>query len=172
MSFALLKAPERRGESADIHRLRRDVEEVVEDAADLAPEHADMLGPHGNLNPKELFRREAEGVLLVHRRHVIEAVEIGDRLKIGLVLDQLFCAAVKQSDMRIDALDDLAVKLENKAQDAMRGRMLRPEIDGERASGGLVRGRVLDLDEFRVRHVHFAFSSPGNTYFAPSQGER
>ena len=33
--------------------------------------------------------------------------------------------------MRIDAFDDLAVKLKHEAQHAMRGRMLRPEIYGE-----------------------------------------
>ena len=33
--------------------------------------------------------------------------------------------------MRIDALDHLAVKLEHKAQHAMRRRMLRPEVDRE-----------------------------------------
>ena len=69
-------------------------------------------------------------MLLVHRRHVIKPVEIRDRLQIGLVLDQLFGAAVKQADMRIDARDDLAVELEHEAQNAMGCRMLRPEIDG------------------------------------------
>jgi hypothetical protein len=43
-------------------------------------------------------------MLLVHRRHVIEPVEIRHRLKVGLVLDQLFGAAMQQADMRIDAL--------------------------------------------------------------------
>src|SRR5690348_3256298 len=33
--------------------------------------------------------------------------------------------------MRIDPLDDLAVELEHEAQHAVRGRMLRPEVDGE-----------------------------------------
>ena len=72
-------------------------------------------------------------MLLVHRRHVVEAVEIGQRLEIGLVLDQLLGAAVKQADMRVDALDDLAVELEHEAQYAVRRRVLRPEIDGELA---------------------------------------
>ena len=38
---------------------------------------------------------------------------------------------MQQPDMRIDALDDLAVELQHQAQHAVRGRMLRPEIDGE-----------------------------------------
>ena len=74
-------------------------------------------------------------MLLVHRRDIIEPVEIGNRLQIGLLLDQLFGAAMQEADMRIDALDDLAVKFEHQAQHAMRGRMLRTEIDGEIALG-------------------------------------
>jgi hypothetical protein len=33
--------------------------------------------------------------------------------------------------MRIDALDDFAVQLQHEAQHAMRGRMLRTEVDRE-----------------------------------------
>ena len=60
---------------------------------------------------------------------IVEPVEIRDRLQIGLVLDQLFGAAMQQADMRIDALDDFAVQFEDKPQHAVRRRMLRPEID-------------------------------------------
>jgi hypothetical protein len=58
-------------------------------------------------------------MLLVHRRDVVEPVEIGQRLQIGLVLDQLLGAAMQQADMRIDALDDLAVELQHQAQHAV-----------------------------------------------------
>ena len=85
----------------------------------------------GTCEAEQLLDREAEGMLLVHRRDIVEPVEIRDRLQIGLVLDQLLGAAMQQPDMRIDALDDLAVELEHQAQHAVRGRMLRPEIDGE-----------------------------------------
>jgi hypothetical protein len=44
-----------------------------------------------------------------------------------LRLDQLLGAAMQQADMRIDALDHLAVELEHEAQHAVRGRMLRAE---------------------------------------------
>ncbi len=86
-------------------------------------------------------------MLLVHRRHVIEPVEIGQRLQIGLVLDQLLGAAVQQADMRIDALDNLAIKLQHQAQHTVRGRVLRAEIDRERAL--LFGGRVGEI----VSHV-------------------
>ena len=70
-------------------------------------------------------------MLLIHRRDIVEPVEIRDRLQIGLVLDQFLGAAMQQTDMRIDAGDDFAVEFQHQAQHAVRGRMLRSEIDGE-----------------------------------------
>ncbi len=134
--LALLETPQRRGERADIHRLRRDIEQMRQQPADLAIEHADELRAPRHLEAEQLFRREAERMLLIDRRDIIEPVEIRDRLQIGLVLDQLFGAAMQKPDMRIDALDHFAVELEHQAQHAMRGRMLRPEIDGEVARCG------------------------------------
>src|SRR6201999_3407397 len=91
----------------------------------------------------------------------------------GLVLDQLLGAAMKQADMRIHARHDLAVKIEDHAQHAMRGRMLRSEIDRHRRF----------LDGSRLVHYAFfpvspdvafgaiaAFSSPGRMCGAPSHG--
>ena len=58
-------------------------------------------------------------MLLVHRRDVIKPIEISDRLRIGFVLDQLFSAAMEQSNMRIDALYNLAIKFQDEAQNAV-----------------------------------------------------
>ena len=135
--LALLEAPQRRRERADVHRLRGDVEQVRQQAADLAEEHADQLSALGHLEAQKLLRRQAEGVLLVHGRDVVEPVEIADGLQVGLVLDQLLGAAVQKADMGIDALHHLAVELEHKAQHAVGGRVLRPEVDVELADVGL-----------------------------------
>ena len=102
-----------------------------QDAADLAVQHPDQLPAARHGYAEQLFRREAERVLLIHRRDIVEPVEIRDRLQIGLVLDQFLGAAMQQPDMRIDAGDHFAVKLQHQTQHAVRGRMLRPEIDGE-----------------------------------------
>ena len=161
--LARLETPERRGERADVHGLRRDVQQVREDAADLAVEDADELAAPRHCDAEHALDRQREGVLLVHRRDVIEPVEIGHGLEIGLVLDQLLGAAMQQADMRIDALDDFAVQLQHEAQHAVRRRVLRPEIDRE-------------LVVVRRRGVHgfTAFSSPGSALAAraPSQGLR
>jgi hypothetical protein len=104
---------------------------VREDPPDLGEEHADQLRPPRHLDPDQLFDRQAEGMLLVHRRPVVEPVEIRDRLQVGLVLDQLLGAAVEQADMGVDPRHHLAVELEDQAQHPVRRRMLRSEIDGE-----------------------------------------
>ena len=136
--LALLEAPQRRGERADIHRLRGDVEKVRQEPPDLAIEHADQLRAPRHREAEQLLGRETEGMLLVHRRDIVEPVEIRDRLQVGLRLDQLLGAAMQQPDVRVDTLDDLAVDFEHQTQHAVRRRMLRPEIDGEVAQRGLV----------------------------------
>ena len=105
------------------------------------------------LNAKKLFRRQYEGVFLAHRRDVIEPVEIRDSLQIGFVFNQFFGAAMQQADMRIHPLDDFAVHFHNHAQNTVRRRMLRAEIQGQ----------VLDFC-FSRHHslLASAFSSPGN----------
>ena len=118
--LALLEHPEERRHGADIERERRDVQQVIENAADLGIEHADVLAALGHLEAEQLLDAKREGVLLVHRRDIVEPVEIGHRLQVGLVLDQLLGAAMQEPDMRIGALDDLAVHLQHEAQ-ARRG---------------------------------------------------
>src|ERR1051325_8132047 len=109
----------------------------------------------------------------------MEPVEIRDRLQIGLVLDQLFGAAMQKPDMGIYPGDDLAVQVQDQAQHAMRRRMLGAEIDGHLLVVGLM---TLFVVERHRGHGFFpgspdvapgaiaAFSSPGRIWGAPSQG--
>ena len=79
-------------------------------------------------------------MFLVHRRDIVEPVEVGQRLQVRFVLDQLFRATVQKSDMRIDALDDLAIELDYEPQDTVGRRVLGPKIDGEIANRGFGHG--------------------------------
>ncbi len=84
---------------------------------------------------------------------------------------------MQQADVRIDALDDLAVELEHQAQHAVGRGVLGPEVDVELAHGRLAGNRRRQgaailvhraLGEFRrdvcviVGHYLVAFSSPGS----------
>ena len=95
----------------------------------IGEQHANVLTALGRRDPQELLDGEREGMLLVHRRHVVQPVEVRDRLQVGLVLDQLLGAAVKQPDMRIDPFDYFAVKFEDEAENAVGRGMLGSEID-------------------------------------------
>src|SRR5262249_50623938 len=133
--------------------------------------------------------REHIAVLHRHRRDVVEAVHVGQRLEVGLVLAELLGAAVKQADVRIDSLDDLAIQLQHQTEHAVGGRMLRAEVDRVIGDLALGRARVLFGEEFAGGIGHFftssalsgvgaplasgwALSSPGRMYSAPSQGLR
>ena len=179
--LALLEAPKARRDRADVERVSRDVQQVVQDARDLGEQRADPLRALRHLDAEQLLGRQRERVLLRHRAHVVEPVEIRHRLHVGLVLDQLLGAAMQQADMRIGALDDLAVHLEDQPQHAVRGRVLRAEIHAR----GCRSRPVLPVparDERRsamtsvmdcppLRGPSCAFSSPGSDVIA-SHGDR
>jgi hypothetical protein len=106
---------------------------VVHQPGQLEEQHPHQLAAPRHLDAEQLLHRHAEHMLLRHRRRVVEAVEIRNRLQIGLVLDQLLGTAMQEPDMRIGALDHLAVEVEQQAQHAVGRWVLRPEIDGEGA---------------------------------------
>src|SRR5215469_14953175 len=120
-------------------------------------------------------------MLLTHRGHIIQAIEIRYRLQIGLVLDELLSPVVQQDDMRVGPLDDLAVHLEYKTHDPVRRRMLRAEIhhvvlDVRRALE-LARHQLplfahLPLSPAAAPSSGAAFSSPGRILSIPSHGDR
>ena len=53
------------------------------------------------------------------------------------MLDQLLGATVEQPNVRVDALDQLAIQLQHEAEHAVCRRMLRPEINCECTDFGL-----------------------------------
>ena len=99
-----------------------------------------MLTAFGSRYAERLFCLQTEGVLLVHRRDVIEPVEIGKSLQISRLLDQLLGPAMEEPDMWNDALHDFAV--EHEAQDSMRRRVLGPKVDGSITSPSLGHGAL------------------------------
>jgi hypothetical protein len=107
-------------------------------------QHPDQRGPPRHGGAGELLDGQAPGMLLVHRRHIVEPVEIGQVLQVGPRLHQLLGAAVEKPDMRIAALHDLAVELQHQPQNPMRRRVLRPEVEVEVADLLFARQRVVE----------------------------
>ena len=86
-------------------------------------------------SPARRSTRERKRMLLIHRRHIIQPVKIGHRLQIGLVCSISFsvprckspiCGSTRSTNSPSSSI--------TRRRDAMRSRMLRPEIDGERCA--------------------------------------
>src|SRR6516165_4475728 len=179
--LAFLEAPQERGDGPDIKDESAYTEQVVQDPGDLSKRDTNVLRPGWRRDPHQFFDSERESMLLAHRRYVVEPVEIRDRLQIRLVLDQFFRAAVQQTDMRIGALDDLAVHLQNEAHHAVRRRVLWTEIHHE-ISDPRRAFELIFLCRALISHcppspgpspsVGAALSSPGRMLSIPSQGDR
>ena len=110
---------------------------------------------------KKLFHRQNESVLLIHRRDVVETIEIADGLQIGFMFDQLLGPAVEQSDMRIDTLDDLTIEFQDETQYAVSRRVLGPEIDGEIAISSFGHGGPMPAAATSGRVTHPAIAANG-----------
>ena len=74
--FALFKAPEWRGECANVHRLCGHVQKVRQHAADFGIQYADQGSATRHNRACQLFNGQAPSMFLVHWRHVIEPVQI------------------------------------------------------------------------------------------------
>src|ERR1700722_8979094 len=119
-------------------------------AADLAIKDAEELAPPRNRNAEKPLDRQRVRVFLIHRRDIVEPIEIGHVLQVSTRLHEFLGAAMQEADMRVDALDHFTIKLEHEAQHAMRRRMLRPEVDREVAEILIVHDYLLPSITFRL----------------------
>src|SRR5580704_9178812 len=165
--LAFLEAPQRRRQGANVQSLRRDTEKMRQNPADFAKQNAQQLAAPRHFKAEQFLDGEAEDVFLIHRRDIIEPVEVRYVLQIGARLHQLFGAAMEETDMRVDALDDFAVEFENEPQDAVRGGMLRTPIKRKSTDRSFAHGGASSLMSVKSSGraqcgLSLAFSSPGN----------
>ena len=126
--LALAEAVDEDVHRAAVEAVRAEPQQVVHQARDLVEHDADVLRADRHVDAEQLLDRQAVGVLVAHHRHVVEPVHVGQRLDVGARLGELLGRAVQQADVRVGALDHLAVELEHEAQHAVRRRVLRPEV--------------------------------------------
>jgi len=143
---------------------------MLQDATELAVQDTNEAATTRHFDANQLLNRQTPGMFLVHRCGIVQPVKVRQTLKIGFILQQFFSAAMQQTDMAVDAIDKLAIQIHDHSQHAVRGRVLRPEIQRERA--------IFLWDGFHVVSHYapsfsvVAFSSPGISDVMPSQGER
>ena len=128
-SFTLAEAVNQDVHRAAVKTMRAQPQQVVEQTRDFCVHDTYVLSAHRHIHAHHLFDGQAIRVLVGHHRHIVKAVHVGQRLDVGLAFSELFSGAVQQTDVRIGALDDFAVKLKHQAKHAVRGRVLGTKIE-------------------------------------------
>ena len=132
MLFALAEAEDHHRRRTEVHAVGGEEGEVGRHAVELGHEHADPRGPRRHLDLEQLLGREREHELVVERREVVHAGDVGAALHVGQLLAGLLHPGVEVADDRLRAQHDLAVELEHEAQHAVGAGVLRPHVDDHR----------------------------------------
>ncbi|EGE58077.1 hypothetical protein RHECNPAF_35000134 [Rhizobium etli CNPAF512] len=117
------------GHGAEIHRQSARDQEVTGDPCQLGHHHADILRPDRCFYAEEFLHRQREGEVVRGWAEIVEPVRQRENLGIGETLRQFFGAAMEVADMRIDALDELAVQFEDEPKNPMGAGVLRTEVE-------------------------------------------
>ena len=100
---------------------------MVQDTGDLVEHDADVLCPKWNLDAHELLDGHDVSMLVAHHRHVVEPIHVGHRLQKGFDLRAFLCR--DEADQYAGRhVAPLAIELEHKPQDTMRGRCCGPKL--------------------------------------------
>jgi hypothetical protein len=127
--LALAERVQEHRHRADVEPVRAQPQQMVHQPRDLVEHHADVLRAHRHFDPEQLLDRHHIRVLVAHHRHVVEPVHVRHRLQVSARLGELLGRAVQQPDVRVGALNHLAVELEHQPQHTMRRRVLRAKIE-------------------------------------------
>ena len=157
--FAIAEAVEQRRDGADVERVRAQPNLVAGDAAQLGQDDANVLRARRRFHVQQLLDRFAVAQPVGDRGDVIHAVDVGIEHGVGAVLGNLLHAAVQVADDALGAQNLLAVQLQDDAQHAVRGRVLRPHVEDE--FGGIKEGFVLGIEVEIIRaFAHCPLSMP------------
>ena len=126
--FALAEGVKKHRHRPDVERVRAEPKEMIQNPRQFVEQNADIARPQRRLDAEDFFDRHHIRVLVHHHRHIIEAIHIRHGLQKGLLLGEFFGRAMQKPDVRIGAGDDFAVEFQHQAQNAVRRRVLRPEV--------------------------------------------
>jgi hypothetical protein len=127
--LTLLETPQEGSQGTNIHGVRKNRHQVVQDAGDFTKHGTDPLGTLWDLNVEQLLNSKGETLLVGHHGNVVETIKVGQGLEVCLVLDQLLGTTVQQTDVGVCADNLFTIELENQTQDTVSGRMLGTEVD-------------------------------------------
>ena len=114
---------------AEVQAAGRQPQQVRGDPVELQVDHAQVLGALGDLDVQQRLDRAAEGHRVEVVGQVVHPLDERDDLPVGLVLAVLLDARVHVADDRLDVAHDLALERRDQAQHAVRGGMVRAEVE-------------------------------------------
>ena len=121
---------EDRGDRAELHPEVAEEQADVGDAAELEQDRADVLRTGRRLDLHQLFGGEDERHFVREAAQPVDAVDQRGDLRERAHLGQLLVAAVHVARRGLGPDDLLAVEADDDAQRAVRGRVLRAEVEG------------------------------------------
>ena len=127
--LALAEHVEHRCDSAELQRVRAEEHEVVEHPVQFGEQRARPRRALGHLHAECPLDREAHADLAAERRKPVVTVRQHEDLPVVAHLEQLLRTAVHVPDDRFALRDALAVEGDAQAQDAVRGRVLRADVE-------------------------------------------
>ena len=122
------RVPEER-DRAELESGGAEPDQVRVDAVELGERHARPGRAARNLDPEQLLDRQHVDELVRLEREVVDPRRIRDGLPPRLRLHVLLEPGVEVADDRADARDRLAVEVDDQPQDAVRGGVVRAEVD-------------------------------------------
>src|SRR6185312_9831436 len=162
--LALAEAIEEDGERADVHGVRAEPDQVGIEPRELIQQHANPLRALRNFNLQKLFDGQAVAQVVGHRAQVIDAVRQRHHLLIELRFAGLLDSCVQITDVRHNVEHRFAVDFDDKAENAMRRRVLRSHVQDHSLVFRAFLGTGLKQrgGRYKLRHVvHYRYPSTG-----------
>ena len=160
---AVAAAPPEHRDRADVERAGGDPEQVRGDPVELEVDHAQPLGARRDLLVEQALHGHAERHRVEVVGEVVHPLDERDDLPVLLVLAALLDAGVDVADDRLDVAHDLALERREQPQHAVRGGVVRADVDGEQLvvlAHRLHRHRALALAVGNVERLGHAAGLP------------
>ena len=133
--FALAQAVQEDRDRAEVERARAQPDQVRGDAVELEMDHAQVLRALGHLDLQQRLDRADVGHRVEVVGEVVHPLDDRDDLPVGLVLGGLLDARVHVADDRFDVAHDLALERDEQPQHAVRGGVVRAEVERQQLVG-------------------------------------
>ena len=156
-------------DAAQLQRVRAEEHQVVQHPVQLGEQRTRPHRALGDLHAEHPLDGQDDAQLVGERRQPVVAVGEHDDLAVVARLEELLGAAVHIADHRLGVLDALAVQDEPQPQHAVRGGVLRADV--EHHVGAL--RRAADADR-RLRHgnsVALCSATPGPESWTPGRAQ-